>query len=265
MKFHLDEKLRDERNDAWDREHCMGLYRRPPPPKIPKWGDDETNPEDFVKVEYEDTKGSGNNDEIPFEERKMPPKAPPKKPKPPKKSKDPVKDPPKDKPTPKKPPSQPLSELDDESEQEEDLDEEEWEEELIPSNEIKPRGKNSCLKGIRRDVNAYKELKEDKYYDSWIKSVQANARLHGVSLVLDKNYVPIGEDAANEFEDMQTYMWAIVVNTIKTANGKQLICQYDGDAQMGFAKLHQELKESQKAEFSADDLHDKIKALSISK
>ena len=75
----------------------------------------------------------------------------------------------------------------------------------------------------------------------------------------------IGEDAADEFEDMQTYMWAIVVNTIKTANGKQLIRQYDGDAQMVFAKLHQELKESQKAEFSADDLHDKIKALSISK
>ena len=60
-------------------------------------------------------------------------------------------------------------------------------------------------------------------------------------------------------------MWAIVVNTVKIANGKQLIRQHDRDAQMVFAKLHQELKESHKAEFSADDLHDKIKDLSMSK
>ena len=133
------------------------------------------------------------------------------------------------------------------------------------SNEVKPRSKNSVLKGIRRDVNAYKELKEDRFYDSWIKSIRANAKLHGVAPVLDKNYQPIGEEAIDEFDDMQTYMWAIVVNTIKTASGKQLIRQHDGDAQMVFAKLHNELKESQKAEFSGDDLHDKIKELSISK
>ena len=125
--------------------------------------------------------------------------------------------------------------------------------------------KTSCLRGIRRDINAYKDFKEDKYYDSWIKIVKANAKLHGVSQVLDKDYIPVGEEAISDFEDMQTYMWAIIVNTVKTSTGKQLIREHDGDAQMVFAKLHQELKESQKAEFSADDLHDKIKALSIGK
>ena len=64
---------------------------------------------------------------------------------------------------------------------------------------------------------------------------------------------------------MQTYMWAIVVNTVRTATGKQLICQHDGDAPLVFAMLHHELKESQKADFGADDLHDTIKALAINK
>jgi hypothetical protein len=64
---------------------------------------------------------------------------------------------------------------------------------------------------------------------------------------------------------MQTFMWAIVVNTVKTTNGKQLIRLHEGDAQLVFAKLHEELKESQKAEFSADDLEDKLKDLAINK
>ena len=131
--------------------------------------------------------------------------------------------------------------------------------------QTKPRGKNSCLKGIRRDINAYQELKDDKNYDPQIKSIRATARLHAVSNVLDKNYQPIGEEATDEFKDMQTYMWAIVVCTIKTPNGRHLSRQHDGDAQLVFAKLHEELKESHKAEFSAGDLQDKLKDLSINK
>jgi hypothetical protein len=128
-----------------------------------------------------------------------------------------------------------------------------------------PKTRTSFLKGIRRDVNAYKDFKEDRYYDSWIKTVRANAKLHGVSKVLDSEYIPVGDEEIAEFDDMQTYMWAIVVYTVKTATGKQLIREHNEDPQTIFAKLHQELKQSQKAEFSADDLHDTIKALAINK
>ena len=82
---------------------------------------------------------------------------------------------------------------------------------------------------------------------------------------MDKGYIPRGEEAIAEFEEMKTFMWAILVNTVKTATGKQLIREHDEDPQMVFAKLHQEHKISQKAEFTAVDLHDTIKAFSISK
>ena len=59
--------------------------------------------------------------------------------------------------------------------------------------------------------------------------------------------MPVGDDVISEFEDMQTYVWAIVVNTVKTATGKQLLSEYDGDAQTIFAKLHYNVKASQKA------------------
>ena len=38
----------------------------------------------------------------------------------------------------------------------------------------KPQSRTSFLNGIHRDVNAYKDFKEDKYYDSWIKSVKGH-------------------------------------------------------------------------------------------
>ena len=52
-----------------------------------------------------------------------------------------------------------------------------------------------------KGINAYKDFKEDKFYDSWIKSDKANAKLHGVSKVLDKDYIPIGDEAISKFED----------------------------------------------------------------
>ena len=42
----------------------------------------------------------------------------------------------------------------------------------------------------------------------------------------------MGDEAISEFEDMQTYMWVIVVNNVNTATRKQLICEHDGDAEM---------------------------------
>jgi hypothetical protein len=166
-------------------------------------------------------------------------------------------------------PKQPeVEEEEEEVEDDDDIDDEESSHQTpIPSSptDTKTQSKTSCLKGIRRDVNAYKELKEERYYDSWIKSVRANAKLHGVALVLDKNYKPEGEEAINDFLDMQTFMWAIAVNTIKTAKGKHLIRENDEDPQKVFALLHSQLKESQLAEYSADDIEDKLKALSLTK
>ena len=75
----------------------------------------------------------------------------------------------------------------------------------------------------------------------------------------------MGEEAIDAFEEMQIYMWAVIVKTVKTAHGRQLQREHDHNPQVIFAKIHKELKESQKAEFGADDLHDTIKALAINK
>ena len=123
----------------------------------------------------------------------------------------------------------------------------------------------SFLKGIKRDGNAYDVLKEDRYYDSWIRSVHANGKLHGVGVIFDPHYIPRGADAKAEFEEMQIFMWAMLTKCLKTSSGKQLCLMHDNNPQTIFAKLHQELKQSQQAEHSADDLHERIKALAIGK
>ena len=112
MKFHLAEKLRDNRNDKWDREHFTGKYKRKSAPDNPHWGDDDSTwavpEEEYVKVEYEDAKDAADDDSFiedvtPGEpERKPAPKLPPKP------AAQPVPRPePKPRPPPKRPPRPP--------------------------------------------------------------------------------------------------------------------------------------------------------------
>ena len=125
----------------------------------------------------------------------------------------------------------------------------------------------SILDTVKRDPNAYPELKEERYYDPWIRGVQALAEMHKVALVLKHDYVPNGPDEIAAFADMQTFFWAVLVNKLKTPNGRQLIREHQEqrDSQKVFTALHEYEKLSLHAEHSSDALQEKLKALDLSK
>jgi uncharacterized membrane protein YgcG len=137
-----------------------------------------------------------------------------------------------------------------------------------PGTKIEPIVKaKSILDAVKRDLSAYPEMKEERYYDNWIRTVQAIAQVHKVSLVLDAKYVPIGPEETAAFKDMQTFFWAVLVNKLKTPNGRQLIREHGEqmDSQKVFAELQAFERTSMHAEQNSDALYAKLIALDLSK
>lgn len=120
-----------------------------------------------------------------------------------------------------------------------------------------PKAK-TIRESVKKDPNAYPEFKEDRHYEHWITSVKAHANLHGTLNVLNGNYVPNDLWEQEEFEAQQAFMWSVVVSKVTTANGKMYIRQYPGDAQKIFTLLHEEHRESLKAEYNAEEVKSKI-------
>jgi len=125
----------------------------------------------------------------------------------------------------------------------------------------------SILDSVKRDPNAYPELKDEKSYDPWIRGVQALAEMHQVSLVLDHDYVPQTLEDIAAFDDMQIFLWAVLVNKLKTPNGRQLVRENEAsrDSQQVFTALHDYERLSMHAENNSDAAYLKLTALDLSK
>jgi hypothetical protein len=111
---------------------------------------------------------------------------------------------------------------------------------------------------IKKDPNIYPELKNDKHYETWIASVQAYANLHVTTNVLDANYKPETIWDVQAFEDQQAFMWSVAITKINTPSGHTPLRNHPGNAQKVFQLLYHELRQSLKAEYSADDLRQKL-------
>ena len=65
------------------------------------------------------------------------------------------------------------------------------------------------LKGIKRDITHFKELKVPKHWDEWQCSMVALARGQGVDEVLNPAYTPSGSEAQLLFQEKQKDMYSV--------------------------------------------------------
>jgi hypothetical protein len=93
--------------------------------------------------------------------------------------------------------------------------------------------------GVKRDMTQYKELKEDKHFNSWNHGFIATAHIHHTHLVLDTNYSPTNAIDVALFKEMQTFMNAVLQEHLKTDKGKSLVSQFEAtrDAQSIYREL----------------------------
>ena len=66
-------------------------------------------------------------------------------------------------------------------------------------------------KAIICDSSAYKVFKNEKYFDSFMRSFKATAMSQGLGDILDENYVPDWNDDSETqlFEEKQIFMYSV--------------------------------------------------------
>ena len=79
-------------------------------------------------------------------------------------------------------------------------------------------------KGIKREIAAYPSLKDERYFDSFKKSLFIVAKSHECNEVLDPTYTLGSEPEEQElFEANQTVMFSVFNANLQTDMGKTIV------------------------------------------
>jgi hypothetical protein len=109
---------------------------------------------------------------------------------------------------------------------------------------------------FRRDKAHYANLKEDKYFSTWNRGFVPTAYMHHTNKVLDEMYFPTSDIEMAVFMEMQTFMYAVLEEHLKTDKGKLLVSQFEStrDAQSIYGELKKHALSSTAAQLSGDTL-----------
>ena len=80
-------------------------------------------------------------------------------------------------------------------------------------------------KSIKRDPASYPTLQDQKHWNSWNRTMIAQARTHDVSEVFDRNYVPLATNAkaVELFQQKQGFIYIILNKCVLTNKGKEYV------------------------------------------
>jgi hypothetical protein len=111
-------------------------------------------------------------------------------------------------------------------------------------------------RGVKRDKSHYEDLKDDKFFNTWNRGFVATAHMHHTQLVLDEGYIPKTMTEIHVFKEMQTFMYAVLEDHLKTDKGKSLVSHYEltRDAQSIYRELKKHALSSTAAQLSGDTL-----------
>ena len=104
-------------------------------------------------------------------------------------------------------------------------------------------------KGIKREIAAYPSLKDERYFDSFKRSLLIVAKTHECNDVLDSNYTPGSEPEEQElFEAKQTFMFSVFNANLQTDTGKTIVRRHlaNSDAQSVWKELSEHMRTSTK-------------------
>ena len=99
---------------------------------------------------------------------------------------------------------------------------------------------NNFKKGTKRDASVYPIFKNDKYYDTFQRSFLANLKAQGLYDVADPDHDPESGDIYEQelFQGKQSFVYSVLVASLQTEKGRELIKEFEGDARTIILKLH---------------------------
>ena len=99
---------------------------------------------------------------------------------------------------------------------------------------------NNFKKGTKRDTSVYPIFKNDKYYDTFQRSFLANLKAQGLYDVADPDHDPESGDIYEQelFKRKQSFVYSVLVTSLQTEKGRELVKEFEGDARSIILKLH---------------------------
>ena len=98
---------------------------------------------------------------------------------------------------------------------------------------------NNFKKGTKRDASVYPIFKNDKYYDTFQRSFLANLKAQGLYDVADPDHDPESGDIYEQelFKGKQSFVYSVLVTSLQTEKGRELVKEFEGDARSIILKL----------------------------
>ncbi len=122
-------------------------------------------------------------------------------------------------------------------------------------------------RGIKRDPNLFPVFKDETKWDSWSRTILAQAQAQDVHYVLDPKNTPQNQNSAEYalFMEHQKYMYAVFERTLQTDKGKALVRQYadKSDAQSIFVELKEYSLHSTKASLTSTRILEYVTSIKI--
>ena len=105
----------------------------------------------------------------------------------------------------------------------------------------------SFKKGIKREETAYPTLKDERYFDSFSRSLYITAKSHECEEVLNPEYTPSNSEK-ELFEAKQVFMFSVLDKHLLTGMGKTIVRKYvhTTDAQSVCKDFQEHMKSSSK-------------------
>ena len=98
---------------------------------------------------------------------------------------------------------------------------------------------NNFKMGTKRDSSAYPIFKNDLYYDTFQRSFLAIIKAQGLYDVANPDFEPDdGDQYAQElFQGKQLFVYSVLITSLQTEKGRELVKEFEGDAQSILSKL----------------------------
>ena len=99
---------------------------------------------------------------------------------------------------------------------------------------------NNFKKGTKRDASVYPIFKNDKYYDTFQRSFLAHLKAQGLYDVADPDHDPENGDIYEKelFKGQQSFVYSVLVTSLQTEKGRELVKEFEGDARSIILQLH---------------------------
>jgi hypothetical protein len=127
-------------------------------------------------------------------------------------------------------------------------------------------------RGLKRSVIDYKEFRERKHFNSWLRIFRATARVQDVDIVLDPLYTPSTPAEADLFDRKQRYVFQALTKTLLEPSAAEILRRYSdvnlpyyGNAQMLFADLITNVSEGVVGKLTVRELERNITKLRLNK